>query len=128
MPGIAVEGDHPAHQLRTHGADKGRLQAHQIMRGVMWEPAEEHMSMWNRGWSCTRIAEAAGVSKETVCRAMRRRGIDLKCRPTPVVDEAIRESWRLRGEGMVMRDIADVVGYSRRQIQRWLNPRLQCGE
>lgn len=128
MYGIAVEGDHSAYQLGAHGVDKGYCQAHQIMRGVMWEPTEEHLSMWNRGWSCTRISEVAGVSKETVCRAMRRRGIDLKLRPTPVIDEAVRASWRLRGEGMAMRDIANIVGYSRRQIQRWLNPRLQCGE
>lgn len=88
----------------------------------MYEPTKEHLDMWNRGWSCKRIAEVAGVCKTTVCRAMKRRGLDLARRPKPVIDEAIKESWRLRGEGMAMRDIADVVGYSRRQIQRWLNP------
>ncbi len=89
----------------------------------MYEPTKEHLDMWSRGWSCMRISEIAGVSRVTVCRAMKRLGEDLLHRPKPVIDEAIRESLRLRTEGVVMRDIADIVGYSRRQIQRWLNPK-----
>lgn len=88
----------------------------------MYEPTKEHLDMWNRGYSCTRIAKAAGVCRMTVCRAMKRLGIDPMRRPSPVIDEAKKASARLRAEGMVMRDIADIVGYSRRQIQRWLNP------
>ncbi len=89
----------------------------------MYTPTKEHLDMWNRGWSCRRIAGIAGVSRVTVCRAMKRLGEDLLHRPQPVIDEAIKESLRLRAEGVVMRDIADIVGYSRRQIQRWLNPK-----
>ena len=89
----------------------------------MYEPTKEHLAMWNRGWSCNRIAEKAGVSSDTVCRAMKRNGIDVMSRPNPGVSEAIKESLKLRANGVVMRDIADIVGYSRRQIQRWLNPK-----
>lgn len=92
----------------------------------MYEPTKEHLDMWNRGWSCKRIAEVAGVCRATVCRAMRRNGADLKARPQPVIDEVIKESLRLRAEGVVMKDIADIVGYSRRQIQRWLNPKTSA--
>lgn len=89
----------------------------------MYEPTKEHVEMWSRGWSCKRIAEYAGVCRATVCRAMKRHGFDLKNRPQPVISEVITECHKLRGQGIVMRDIADIVGYSRRQIQRWLNPK-----
>ena len=40
-----------------------------------------------------------------------------------MIDEIIKECQKLRAEGVVMRDIVDIVGYSERQIQRWLNPK-----
>ena len=89
----------------------------------MYEPTKEHVEMWNRGWSCNRIAVVAGVCRSTVCRAMKRRGADLMNRPSPVILEVVSECRKLRDSGVAMRDIADIIGYSRRQIQRWLNPK-----
>lgn len=91
---------------------------------VVYRITQEHIDMWHRGWSCHQIADSAGCHRATVCRAFRRAGLDLLHRPQPVVEEAIRESRRLRAEGVVMRDIADIIGYSRRTIQRWLNPKV----
>ena len=89
-----------------------------------FEPNQEHIDMWHRVWSCTRLAEIAGVSKDTMFRGMKRIGLDLLGRPRPVIDEIIQECHRLRAEGMGKRDISDIVGYSERHIQRWLNPKV----
>jgi len=88
----------------------------------MFQLTQEHIDMWNRGWSCRNIAQVAGVSRTTVCRAMRRMGFDLCDRPQPIIAKAIDESLSLREEGVSMRKISEDVGYSVRQIQRWLNP------
>lgn len=88
----------------------------------MYEPTQDHIDRWNRGWSCRRIAEIAGVSRVTICRALKRQGFDLLDRPQPIITEAIKKSEELRSEGLSMRKISDRVGYSVRQIQRWLNP------
>ena len=93
------------------------------MRGVLFMTTQDHIDMWLRGWSCTKIAESAGVSRDTICRAMKRKGFDIHNRPNPGVEETIQECVRLRYQGNCMRDIADIVGYSRRQIQRWMNPK-----
>lgn len=88
-----------------------------------FEATQEHIDMWRRGCSCRQIARGSGVSRATLCRAMRRLGLDLVHRPRPLVDEIIKECRRLRSEGVVMRDIVDITGYSERTIQRWLNPK-----
>jgi len=49
-------------------------------------------------------------------------GFDLCDRPQPIIAKAIDESLSLREEGVSMRKISEDVGYSVRQIQRWLNP------
>lgn len=87
----------------------------------MYEPTDEHIAMWRRGWSCNRIAESAGMCRATICRGMKRKGFDLSKRPNPTIEESIKECWRLKAEGVVMNDIAHIVGWSRRQVQRWLN-------
>lgn len=89
-----------------------------------FEPTQDQIEMWRRGCSCRQIAQGAEVSRATLCRAMRRMGLDLIHRPRPLVDEIIKECQKLRAEGVVMRDIVDIVGYSERQIQRWLNPKV----
>lgn len=86
----------------------------------MYQPTPDHIDMWRRGWSCTAISDVAGVSKDTVCRAMTRLGFDLQSRPKPAVDAAIVEIKRLRAEGHSTRDIADIVGWSARQVSRWI--------
>jgi lambda repressor-like predicted transcriptional regulator len=52
---------------------------------------------------------------------MRRRGFDLSDRPQPIIAQTIDISLNLREDGMSMRKISEEVGYSVRQIQRWLN-------
>lgn len=89
----------------------------------MFTPTHQQVEMWKRGWSCTRLAQLAGVSRHTMQRGMASLGMDLMRRPNPIIEKAISESKRLRSEGHAMRDIADIVGFSRRQIQRWLNPK-----
>lgn len=86
-----------------------------------FEPPPKVIEAWRRGCSCRQLAATAGVSRATLCRAMRRLGLDLVDRPRPQIDEIIRECQRLRSDGVVMRDIVDIIGYSERQIQRWLN-------
>lgn len=88
-----------------------------------FQPTPEQIEMWRRGCSCRQIAEGADVSRATLCRAMRKMGLDLIRRPRPMIDDIIKECQKLRAEGVVMRDIVDIVGYSERQIQRWLNPK-----
>lgn len=50
-------------------------------------------------------------------------GLDLISRPRPLIDEIIAECRKLRSDGIPMEDISEMIGYSRRQIQRWLNPK-----
>lgn len=87
----------------------------------MYQPTQEHIDLWKRGWSCIKISKIAGVSKATVCRAMIRLGFDLKARPNPSVEKAIAAAKELRKQGMSMRSVADRIGYSDRQLTRWLN-------
>lgn len=86
----------------------------------MYQPTPDHIDMWRRGWSCTAISGVAGVSKDTVCRAMNRLGFDLHSRPKPTVEAARIESKRLKESGESVTRISDVVGYSERQIRRWI--------
>lgn len=86
----------------------------------MYTPTQDHIDRWNRGWSCRGISEVSGVSRETVCRAFRRMGFNLLKRPRPSVDATIVEVKKLRQEGHSTRDIADMVGWSARQVSRWI--------
>lgn len=84
-------------------------------------PTQEHIDMWNRGWSAQNIADHISVHRMTVSRGFSRIGLGTARRKNPMIVKAIEEARRLRDSGMRMYDIADRIGYSRRHIQRCLN-------
>lgn len=85
----------------------------------MYKPTEEYIDMWRRGWSCTSLAELAGVSRSTFTRGMAALGFGLLDRPQPNRDKAIETVRALKAAGMKNHKISELVGYSERNIQRW---------
>jgi transposase len=87
----------------------------------MFQVTQEHIDLWHRGCSCQFIANRAGVHRMTICRAFHKLGFDLLNRPRPNIDEIIIESRRLGAAGFSRNRIAEMTGYSTRQISRWLS-------
>lgn len=85
-----------------------------------YRPEERYIEMWRRGWSCRSIAEIAGVSRATFSRGMAALGFDLLRRPQPIRERAILTAKEMKAKGMSIQKISKIIGYSERNIQRWL--------
>jgi len=88
----------------------------------MERKVDEMVRLYNAGRSTGVIAEEVGFSRSTVRRYLKQRGITLGGRGAPrqVTDEYVNLANEYRKAGYAWEYIGKKLGFSARQLQRWL--------
>lgn len=83
---------------------------------------DQMKDLFARGYASREIARKIGINPLTVRKRLREAGVDLggSGRKRQITDEYIDMARKLRNEGFEWAKISDKIGFSERQLQRYI--------